>query len=158
MRLFPRTKSSVNQGVGVYVYLVFSKNINLFVCINSYTNFLLYMVRGKKFREAFYQTYFSCCQEEPCNFSRNDTRTSHISMQTITPRQRKWLQAKKNIDVYSSFFKKKIYLYALILKIFFSCTYMVLGKNFAKHFIKPTFHVFKKNLVISQEMIPTLHT
>ena len=62
---------------------------NLFVCINSAANFLLYMVRGKKFREAFYQTYFSCRQEEPCNFSRNDTRTSHISMQTITPRQRK---------------------------------------------------------------------
>ena len=40
------------------------------------------MVRGKKFREAFYQTYFSCRQEEPCNFSRKDTRTSHISMQT----------------------------------------------------------------------------
>ena len=62
---------------------------NLFVCINSAANFLLYMVRGKKFREAFYQTYFSWRQEEPCNFSRNDTRTSHISMQTITPRQRK---------------------------------------------------------------------
>jgi len=62
---------------------------NLFVCINSAANFLLYMVRGKKFREAFYQTYFSFRQEEPCKFSRNDTRSSNISMQTITPRQRK---------------------------------------------------------------------
>ena len=33
---------------------------NLFVCINSAANFLIYMVKGKKFRDAFYQTYFSC--------------------------------------------------------------------------------------------------
>ena len=72
------------------IFIDVSKSLgNLFVCINSAANFLLYMVRGKKFREAFYQTYFSCRQEEPCNFSRNDTRMSHISMQTITPRQRK---------------------------------------------------------------------
>ena len=72
------------------IFIEVSKSFGtLFVCINSAANFLLYMVRGKKFREAFYQTYFSCRQEEPCNFSRNDTRMSHISMQTITPRQRK---------------------------------------------------------------------
>ena len=67
------------------IFFDVSKSLgNLFVCINSAANFLLYMVRGKKFREAFYQTYFSCRQEEPCNFSRNDTRTSQIRMQTIT--------------------------------------------------------------------------
>ena len=33
---------------------------NLFCCINSAANFLLYMVRGKKFRDAFYGTYFAC--------------------------------------------------------------------------------------------------
>ena len=32
---------------------------NLFCCINSAGNFLLYMLRGKKFRDAFTQTYFS---------------------------------------------------------------------------------------------------
>ena len=68
---------------------VFKSFGNLFVCINSAANFLLYMVRGKKFREAFYQTYFSFRKEEPGKFSRNDTETSHISMQTITPRHRK---------------------------------------------------------------------
>ena len=68
---------------------VFKSFGNLFVCINSAANFLLYMVRGKKFREAFYQTYFSCRQEEPGRLSRSDTRTTQISMQTITPRQRK---------------------------------------------------------------------
>ena len=72
------------------IFIDVSKSFGtLFVCINSAANFLLYMVRGKKFREAFYQTYFSCRQEEPRNFTRSDTRTSHISMQTITPRQRK---------------------------------------------------------------------
>ena len=72
------------------IFIDVSKSFgNLFVCINSAANFLLYMVRGKKFREAFYQTYFSCRQKEPSNFSRNDTRSSHISMQTISPRQRK---------------------------------------------------------------------
>ena len=68
---------------------VFKSFGNLFVCINSAANFLLYMVRGKKFREAFYQTYFSCRQQEPGILSRSDTRTTQISMQTITPRQRK---------------------------------------------------------------------
>lgn len=33
---------------------------NLFACINSAANFLIYMLRGKKFREAFCNTY-SCC-------------------------------------------------------------------------------------------------
>ena len=33
---------------------------NLFVCINSAANFLLYMVKGEKFRDAFCQTYFFC--------------------------------------------------------------------------------------------------
>ena len=32
---------------------------NLFCCINSAVNFLLYMIRGRKFRDAFYNTYFS---------------------------------------------------------------------------------------------------
>ena len=32
---------------------------NLFCCINSAGNFLLYMLRGKKFRDAFTSTYFS---------------------------------------------------------------------------------------------------
>ena len=31
---------------------------NLLVCFNSAANFLLYMLRGKKFRDAFCQTYF----------------------------------------------------------------------------------------------------
>ncbi len=31
---------------------------NLLICFNSAANFLLYMLRGKKFRDAFCQTYF----------------------------------------------------------------------------------------------------
>ena len=30
---------------------------NLFACINSAANFLIYMLRGKKFRKAFLSTY-----------------------------------------------------------------------------------------------------
>ena len=33
---------------------------NLFVCINSAANFLVYMIKGKRFREAFCHSYFSC--------------------------------------------------------------------------------------------------
>ena len=33
---------------------------NLFACINSAANFLIYMLRGKKFRKAFCDTYSWC--------------------------------------------------------------------------------------------------
>ena len=33
---------------------------NLFACINSAANFLIYMLRGKKFREEFVSTYSTC--------------------------------------------------------------------------------------------------
>ena len=36
---------------------------NLFVCINSAANFLVYMIKGKIFREAFCHSYFSCSEE-----------------------------------------------------------------------------------------------
>ena len=35
---------------------------NLFVCINSAANFLVYMIKGKRFREAFCRSYFSCSE------------------------------------------------------------------------------------------------
>ena len=39
---------------------------NLLGCINSATNFLMYMVRGIKFRHVFLQTYACrpCCHKE----------------------------------------------------------------------------------------------
>ena len=41
---------------------------NLFVCINSAANFLVYMIKGKRFREAFCHSYFSCSEENrPAN-------------------------------------------------------------------------------------------
>ena len=45
---------------------------NLFVCVNSAANFLMYMIRGKKFREAFCQTYFPCWKKEE-NYQQNST-------------------------------------------------------------------------------------
>ncbi len=36
---------------------------NLFMCINSAANFLMYMVRGTKFRMAFINTYTGCCRK-----------------------------------------------------------------------------------------------
>ena len=53
---------------------------NLFVCVNSAANFLMYMIRGKKFREAFCQTYFSCWKKEE-----NDQQNS-INMYQMTQR------------------------------------------------------------------------
>jgi len=38
---------------------------NLFACINSSANFLIYMLRGKKFRDAFLSTYWSRKQSHP---------------------------------------------------------------------------------------------
>ena len=38
------------------LFLCFSLS-NLFACVNSAANFLIYMLRGKKFRDAFLQTY-----------------------------------------------------------------------------------------------------
>ena len=43
---------------------VFASLGNLFCCINSAANFLFYIIKGKKFREAFYKKYFSFCKEE----------------------------------------------------------------------------------------------
>ena len=47
---------------------------NLLMCINSAANFLMYMVRGTKFRRAFLQTY--ACR--PCR--RRMDRTGVIGM------------------------------------------------------------------------------
>ena len=53
---------------------------NIFVCINSAANFLLYMVKGKKFREAFCQTYFSCKSSNVLpNHSTNLTMMSRMN-------------------------------------------------------------------------------
>ena len=38
---------------------------NLFACINSSANFLIYMLRGKKFRDAFLSTYWRSKQSIP---------------------------------------------------------------------------------------------
>ena len=47
---------------------VFASLGNLFVCINSAANFLVYMIKGKRFREAFCHSYFSCSEENiPAN-------------------------------------------------------------------------------------------
>jgi hypothetical protein len=34
---------------------------NLSTCVNSAANFLVYMLRGKKFRDMFLETYCRCC-------------------------------------------------------------------------------------------------
>ena len=36
---------------------------NLLTVVNSAANFLIYMLRGKKFRDIFLQTYFSSCMK-----------------------------------------------------------------------------------------------
>ena len=57
---------------------------NLFVCINSAANFLLYMVKGEKFRDAFCQTYFSCKSSNILpNHSTNLTMTSRTNSISI---------------------------------------------------------------------------
>ena len=57
---------------------------NLFVCINSAANFLLYMVKGEKFRDAFCQTYFSCKSSNILpNHSANLTMTSRTNSISI---------------------------------------------------------------------------
>ena len=63
--------------IGIDVVISFG---NLFVCVNSAANFLMYMIRGKKFREAFCQTYFPCWKKEE-----NDQQNS-INMYQITQR------------------------------------------------------------------------
>ena len=68
------SKSKCNPPTHIDVATCFG---NLFVCINSAANFLMYMVKGKKFRDAFCQTYFLC---GPKNNERN-TR-SFITGQT----------------------------------------------------------------------------
>ena len=66
---------------------------NLFCCINSAGNFLLYMLRGKKFRDAFTQTYFSWISQgsrsniranSPIGFSLQ-TLDQNTRMSTINP-------------------------------------------------------------------------
>ena len=63
--------------IGIDVVISFG---NLFVCVNSAANFLMYMIRGKKFREAFCQTYFPCWKKEE-----NDQQNS-INMYQMTQR------------------------------------------------------------------------
>ena len=46
-----RCQNSININVAINLG-------NLLCCVNSAVNFLLYMVRGKRFRHAFYTTYF----------------------------------------------------------------------------------------------------
>ena len=49
---------------------------NLFVCINSAANFLVYMIKGKRFREAFCHSYFSCSEENiPANLQVQQGKT-----------------------------------------------------------------------------------
>ena len=63
---------------------------NLFVCINSAANFLLYMVRGKKFRDLFCQTYCPCLKK-PSRNSNNFTMTTRFSSASNSVYQRKHL-------------------------------------------------------------------
>ena len=37
---------------------------NLFCCINSAANFLVYIIKGKNFREAFFDKYFYFCKQD----------------------------------------------------------------------------------------------
>jgi hypothetical protein len=57
---------------------------NLFCCINSAGNFLFYMLRGKKFRDAFNQTYFFWL---PGFHPRRSNSPMHggVSMNTLDP-------------------------------------------------------------------------
>ena len=49
---------------------------NLFVCINSAANFLVYMIKGKRFREAFCHSYFSCSEgNTPANLQVQQGKT-----------------------------------------------------------------------------------
>ena len=55
---------------------------NLFVCINSAANFLVYMIKGKRFREAFCHSYFSCSEENrPTNLQLQQGKTLHSMIQ-----------------------------------------------------------------------------
>ena len=44
---------------------------NLFTCINSSANFLVYMLRGKKFRDLFFATYCPCRRNDSYARGRN---------------------------------------------------------------------------------------
>ena len=37
---------------------------NLFCCVNSAANFLVYIIKGKNFREAFFDKYFYFCKKD----------------------------------------------------------------------------------------------
>ena len=56
---------------------------NLFCCINSASNFLLYMLRGKKFRDAFHQTYFSWISNEAGSGIGRSNSPIGFSLQTL---------------------------------------------------------------------------
>lgn len=59
---------------------------NLFCCLNSACNFLFYMLRGKKFRDAFCQIYF-CCFKRDRNPSSSPTHGAN-SLHTTDPNTR----------------------------------------------------------------------
>jgi hypothetical protein len=58
---------------------------NLLSCINSSANFLVYMLRGKKFRDAFVVTY-------GCGLRRNARNQRHLARQQTT----RWADHTKN--------------------------------------------------------------
>ena len=68
---------------------------NLFVCINSAANFLLYMVKGEKFRDAFCQTYFSC---KPSNVLPNHSTNLTMTSRTNSISIRKNYSTKNEIN------------------------------------------------------------
>ena len=56
---------------------------NLFCCINSAGNFLLYMIRGKKFRDAFMKMYCRCVMR--ATYLRTGGSPIGLSMNTLDP-------------------------------------------------------------------------
>ena len=83
-------RSHKNCETTVFIETMISLS-NILVCINSSANFLLYMLRGKKFRDAFCQTYFrlfcKCCRKKNRNGESPIVSSSVANLQTFAVRR-----------------------------------------------------------------------
>ena len=103
-----------------WYYCKFWKSI---FCINSAANFLLYMVKGEKFRDAFCQTYFSCKSSNVLpNHSTNLTMTSRTNSISI----RKNYSTKNEINWNYTFILHNISYAILIWLIWSSVPYYIM--------------------------------
>jgi hypothetical protein len=85
-----RSHKNVDCETTVFIETMISLS-NLLVCVNSSGNFLLYMLRGKKFRDAFCQTYFrlfcKCCRKKYRNGESPIVSSSIANHQTFGVRR-----------------------------------------------------------------------